>query len=563
MSFRKIAIPIVGMLLVISPFLAYPQVPEVDEATREIDRSMRKELEKKLKVPPKEKPEIKKEEEEEKAEEIKFFISKKIDLIGCESFSPDEFKEVLEKYENREISLKELDVLAKEIEKEYLKRGVMAACFLPPQEIKEGIVILQVVEAKMGDLEIQEHGYFKENRINYYWKIKPGEVLRYDKMLRSLYLMNKNPDRGVKATLHAGKKPQTTDVLLNVDTHLPIHLTSSLDREGGISTGRRRKGFGIKHNNFLGFDDTLLTGYMFGEDFSGIYAYHRIPINSFGTSLLYGYSYSKAFPKEQYERFGIDARVKNTSFFIYQDMFKKGDYLGEIYLGLDAKDKTTKANAEGTLIRDRLRILKLGSNFVHMDSRTLITLNPEFSQGINCFGARRRDRFSSRGAKNTFSKFNLGAQYKRALPLNLEANLKLNSQFSCTKLAPQEEFFLGGINSVRGYPSGDYLADSAVQTNLELLFPAFFIPKDLRLPYSKPLKEEVTGLIFFDYGYGEKKGAREPEKKTSNLKSVGAGIRLRLLDWVLLRLEWGFPLGDEAITEKASSRFHISFDLEL
>ncbi|MFC1631527.1 ShlB/FhaC/HecB family hemolysin secretion/activation protein [Candidatus Omnitrophota bacterium] len=524
---------------------------------------MRKELEKKLKAPPMEKPEIKKGEEAEKAKEEETFINKKIDLIGCESFSADDFKEIVEKYENREVSLKELDVLAKEIEKEYFKRGVMAACFLPPQEIKEGVVILQVVEAKMGDLEIQKHGYFKEDMINDYWKIKPGEVLRYDKMLDSLYLMNKNPDREVKATLHAGKTPQTTDVVLNVDTRLPIHFTSSFDKEGGVLTGRKRKGLGIKHNNFLGFDDTLLVGHMFGDDFSGTYAYHRVPINSFGTSLLYGYNYSKAFPKKEYEPFGIDTRVKNTSFFIYQDMFKNGDYLGEVYLGLDAQDKTTKTKAEGTLNRDRLRILRLGSNFVHRGSRTVTTLNPEFSQGINGFGARRRDRLSSRGAKNTFSKFNLGAQCKRALPLNLEANLKLNSQFSSTELAPQEEFFLGGINSVRGYPSGDYLADSAVQANLELLFPAFFIPKDLRLPYSGPLKEEVTGLIFFDYGYGEKRGAGEPEKKTANLKSVGAGIRIRLLDWVLLRLEWGFPLGDQTITEKASSRFHISFDLEM
>ncbi len=555
----KICKFIIGIIIVELPLVCYSQV-DVEKATREVDRPMRKELEEKLRTLPQKIPEVKK-EEEKVVEGPKFFV-KKIKLVGCESFSPEEFKPVIEKYENREVSLAELKILAKEIEAEYLKRGVIAACFVPPQDVKEGVVILRVVEAKMGKLEIQDHKYFRKDRITYYWKVPPGEILHYDKLSRSLQFINKNPDREAKATLRAGKKPQTTDVLLDVETHFPVHLISSFDKEGTVFTGKERIGWGIRDNNFLGLDDTLLCGYTFGSDFSGIYAYHTVPVSSFGTSLLYGYSYSKSFPKKEYEPYGIDSRAKNTSFFVYQDIFKKDKYLGEVHLGLDIKDKTTKTNS-GTFNRDRLRILRLGSNFTYKGSGSITYIKPEVSQGLNLFGARRKNPFSSRGAKNTFSKFNLDIQYKRILPLNLQISLKFRSQVSSTKLAPQEEFSLGGIDSVRGYPSGDYLADDAVQTNLELLIPAFFIPEKVKIPYAgRSLKEDVTALIFFDAGWGRRRFPNQTEKKSHNLRSVGAGLRIRLFDQVLLRLEWGFPIGDKPIVEEGKSCFHFSLDFE-
>ena len=46
-------------------------------------------------------------------------------------------------------------------------------------------------------------------------------------MSKSIQLMNKNADRDVSATLHAGKKPGTTDVLLDVKTRFPIHFFGS------------------------------------------------------------------------------------------------------------------------------------------------------------------------------------------------------------------------------------------------------------------------------------------------------------------------------------------------
>ncbi len=194
-----------------------------DRATRQVDVSLREEAERRLKEK-KERIEKEEAEEEEKVYEGPRFVVKKINLIGVESLSADEFVPVLEKYENREVTVIELGELAKEIERTYLKHGIIAAAFLPAQEVKTGEVKLRVVEAILGNVKIKEHKFFDEDLMRMYWNIYPGEVLRYDKMSKSLQLMNKNPDRDVTATLHAGTKAGTTDVLMTPSTNFPVHL---------------------------------------------------------------------------------------------------------------------------------------------------------------------------------------------------------------------------------------------------------------------------------------------------------------------------------------------------
>jgi len=447
---------------------------------------------------------------------------------------------------------------------EYLKRGIIAAVFVSPQEITDNTVTLEVVEARMGELRIEEHKYFKKNRLRDFWKIKAEEILRYSRIKKFLDLMNRNPDREVKATLHAGEKPGTTDILLRTKTRFPLHLIYSFDNEGSISTGKYRNSLGFRHNNLLGLDDVLMAGYMFGKDFSGKYAYHNLPIGDSGTHLLYGYNESKAVPKKDFSQFGINSQAENISFSLYQDIFNaKGESLGELFLGFDAKDKTIKENA-GTINRDRLRIINAGGNFVYRALGSMTYFSPKFSQGVDTFGASPNNNpLASRAAKSSFSKFNFDVQRRQSLPCSFQANLKCKTQFASTKLMPQETFYLGGMNSVRGYPDGDYSADNAATASGELLIPSFFIPQNIRLPYAKEsLRDQVTVFTFLDYGHGERRSPLSTEKKSVDFWGVGSGIRLRLYDQVLIRLEWGFPVGDKPITESCDSYFYISIDFE-
>jgi len=549
--------------VVLVSFFAYSQ-EDIERSTKEVDRPFRQEAADKIEAMPEEVPEIKEEKEEEVEEKGPTFFISKIQLIGCETFSADEFTAIIEEYENLDVSLEELTRLTKKIEREYLRRGVIAACVVAPQEIEGGIVKLMVVEARMGILDLKKNKFFNDKKTLSYWKIKPGKIIEYYKISQSLQLMNRNSDREVKATLYAGKEKGTTDVLLDSYTHFPVHLTGSFDREGSVSTGRYRTGFGVRHNNFLGLDDTLLTGYVMSDHSGSLYAYHSIPVSTFGTSFMYGFIRAEAFPKKDFERMDIRSYAKGVSAFIYQDLFRKDNYMGEIYFGFDGKDKAVYTNA-GVLNRDRLRVVRFGTNVFLKGPGTAIYLKPEISQGLNIFGAKRRSELASRGAVNTFTKFSLSLKQRIALPLKMQLHINSSAQFATELLMPQEQFALGGIGSVRGYPSGDFYADNGVQTSVELLVPPAFLPDSFKLPFAeKPIREQINGVFFFDHGYGVRRGRIQGERNDRKLASAGVGFKIHLYDQVYIRLAWGVPLpmGDEPISEIADSRFHFSVEVE-
>jgi len=538
----------------------------VDQATRETDRSARQQVERRFQeTTPRKAPKIKDAIPEEKEEGPPFAVTA-ITIEGVKTFPLDDFKAIAAKYENKEETLSDLKILAKEIEREYLRKGVIAACFLPPQDVKEGMVTLQVVEAKMGDLEVKKMRYFSEDRIKYYWAVERGDVMQYDKISRSIQFINKNPDRMARAALHAGDKPETTDVTIEAATNFPIHITATLDHEGAPSTGKLRKGIGLVDNNLLGLDDTLIIGYTGGKNFGGGYGYHRVPITPFGTSVMYGYSKTKAFPKKDYERFELSSMSEVYSAYVYQDLFQKDEYKGEFSAGLEKSEKRVVSGAEGVLNLDRLTVATVNATLIDRTEGSSTSIKPSFSQGLNFLGARRKNEFSSRQAENTFSKAQLTASYRHTLVKNYQANLKFTGQLASEKLTPQQELYLGGIDSVRGYPSGDYLADSGFFTNMELLIPTPFLPEWFKVPYGeRPLKDEITGVVFFDYGIGMKRGEIGYEQPLDRMASIGAGVRVRLLNQALLRLEWGIPLDplvNRPITESGGNRPRLHFSID-
>lgn len=541
---------------------AYAQ-QDIERATRETDRLTSEEIGRKI-IPPVKKPEKIKPIEVPLAEgETKFFV-KLIKLYGNETFLEQEFSSIVSKYENKEATLSQLKILCKEIEREYLRKGVIAAVFVPPQELNQGIVVLRIVEAKMGNLQVADHNYFKKERINYYWRIPPGEALQYDELSKSIQLMNKNPDREVKATLAAGSKPETTDVILTPQTIFPVHPTFSYDTEGQPSTGKTRIGVGARHNNFLGLDDTLMGGYTFGRNFSGEYVYHSLPVSPNGLALIYGYSQSKDAPGKDLASSLIRSKANSVSASLNQDLYNKDQYLGSAFFGFDAKDKAVSTKI-GLFSKDKLRIFSAGVNLLKRDFGSSTNFSPAVYQGVDALGATSKGNpYASRGAKSQFTKLKIDFQHKRSLPLGLQANLRFKSQLASEKLTSQEEYSLGGIDSVRGYPPDDYLADNAVNSSAELLIPAFFIPQSWQIPTDvNTLRQSTTFLVFADQGWGMRVGHSSTDKKSVNDVSAGLGVRFSFLDQALIRLEWGFPYGGgHPITEGGHSRFHVSIDIQ-
>ncbi len=120
------------------------------------------------------------------------------------------------------------------------------------------------------------------------------------------------------------------------------------------------------------------------------------------------------------------------------------------------------------------------------------------------------------------------------------------------KLPVFEKFYLGGIDSVRGYRYGDISPidpDTGERIGGEKMF---FIQNELIFPLVKSMG--LKGVVFFDMGnvWGSDQGWRFSDVR----KSVGLGIRW-LSPMGPLRIEWGYNIDTKEGEDKSNWNFRI------
>ena len=500
--------------------------------------------------------------EEEKSPESSasgpsFFI-KKIILEGDVKSEPSEYEPLLQKCEGREVRFEELQQLINALELLFRAKGYIAVVLLPPQKMEDQTLHLKVVISRMGELSVERNRYYANWRTRCYWKTHKGDVLRYDKIRQDVMDMNENPDRVVKPILRAGTEKGTTDVVLDVEDHLPLHAGYSFDNQGVKLTGKDRQGFTLRNNNMLGLDDTFLIGTTFGKVFGALFIYHVIPVSNFGTKFIWSISHAQVNPKKEFSIYGINGTSETYSLALQQRVIRTDRYSGNITLGFDFKEKHTSAQSV-TTAWDKERVISIKGDFQSRDRWGGWSTGQGVYVGLPTFG--NGWALASGGGQQSFFKYAGSLTRLTQLPWRTRAIWDVQGQLTSDKLLPQEQLFLGGARSIRGYPESDYGADSAIQSRLDYMLPPYGMPDHWKMPFDNmPLKDQLNAILFFDTGYGRAHDPSQTEERADFLMSVGGGFELRFRKDVSARLEWGVPLGDKPITEGGKSQLHFTIN---
>ena len=505
--------------------------------------------------------------EEEQAPKSKptgpsFFV-KKIILEGDVLLESKEYEPFLQKLEGRKVSFEELQKLINALEQLFRAKGYIAVVLLPPQKMEKQEVHLNVVTSRMGELSVEKNRFFMKWRTRSYWGIRKGDILRYDKIRESVMDMNENPDRMVKPILKAGTKKGMTDVVLNVEDTFPVHAGFSYDSEGVKLTGKDRFGFTLRDNNMLGLDDTFLIGTTYGKDFGALYLYHIIPVTNFGTKFIWSFSHAQVLPRKEFTIYRINGTSETYSLALQQRVIRTDKYSGNVQLGFDFKEKHTLTQSV-TTARDKERVISLKGDFQARDRWGGWGLGQGIYFGLPTFGD--GWALASGGGVQSFFKYTYSMTRITQLPWRTRAIWDVQGQLSHDQLLPQEQLFLGGARSIRGYPESDYGADDAIQSRLDYLLPVYGMPEKWKMPFdTTPLKDQIDVITFFDTGYGRAHDPSESpvggERRSDFLMGVGGGFEIRFRKNISARLEWGVALGDDPITEAGRSQFHFTLNV--
>ncbi len=499
--------------------------------------------------------------------EVSFFV-KEIAVEGKTYLKSSEVDETLAPYRNQTLTLRDLQRAARALTQKIRARGyVTTRVYVPPQKIEDGVARFKILEGKLGQVRVQGNKRFKERLIKRQMTTRPGEILRYARLERDLLRLNTHPDREVRAVLLPGEIPETTDVLLEVEEIFPLHAGYSFDNQGTRLTGRLRHGVTLAHSNLLGWDDIFQSRFLItdGGHFAGFSIDYLFPLTR-ATDLVFDFSAVETRIGGDFNPRKIRGEAATYSATFLHRLLDYGYLEGSLFAGFDFKEIETTENRIANSF-DSLRVLRLGPQLVTRDPWGRTFLTNEFSWGFDTIlGASDKvDSNSSRTeAGGQFFRSVLEVGRLQRLPKESFLLLRGTAHFTPDKLPSSEQMRVGGAETVRGYPEGDFLGERGFNFSAEIRVPPFFIPRSWKFTKSESLVRDLVQFLgFVDVARVETKGVPASQPSNRTLVGIGGGFRFnfgrRLLGRNISgRLDWGYPIGEAPLTEKRTSRFHFS-----
>jgi hemolysin activation/secretion protein len=454
------------------------------------------------------------------------------------------------------------------LERRFQTRGFLSVVVtLPPQELKDDEVVLEVVQAEVGRLRIAGATAFLPSRIAAgVPSLAPGQVPNFERVQEELATLQAQPDLRLTPVVTAGRTPERIDVELKVEDRLPLHGHVEANSRQSFNTERGRLDASLRYDNL----------FQRGHSLSASWIVAPTDIDQSNT-LVFGYSLPLAAGPEgaRLSASYVDSDSSTPSS-LGGGTVVRGEQLGLRWrqplrsaetgvsrgwsLGLDLKnsrDRTRLGNGIETG-GNALRYAALQAGFDQFAASETgvqtswdlgLVLGPSGinQREVDCNG-RRLDQFACKrfGATPGFelAKFNVAQRRPlwRGVPALVGWTLawRLQGQLAAHPLASGEQIGAGGLDSVRGYYEYEQVGDSGLVGSVEIGTPAW-------APWTGAA---LNGIAFVEGARLRVNEALPGEVADVRLRSVGFGLRLTARQGLRLNLDVALPL---ATTLKADS----------
>lgn len=149
-------------------------------------------------------------------------------------------------FEGRTVPLAALQQAVDAINRLYAEAGAPTArALLPPQDVSDGTVRITLVEARLGRVQLGATR-LAAAQILPRLGLAEGELVSVPRIEAALQRFNRIGAVQLAATLAAGSRPGTTDLLLQPDDPPPQQWTLWADNAGSASLGRTRLGLALR-----------------------------------------------------------------------------------------------------------------------------------------------------------------------------------------------------------------------------------------------------------------------------------------------------------------------------
>ena len=454
---------------------------------------------------------------ENEGTEISFEL-KKVNWNPSEILKQEEIQAVAQSYIGRQITLKDLREMADKITDLYKEKGYMTCgAVLPPQRIHEGVVEIRLIEGKTGEVSVAGNRHTKNGYIMSRLGLKPGEIANTDKLNKDLRWFHGTNDVQLRVVMKPGAAEGTTDYEIAVFEPQNQSVTLYTDNDGYESSGRWRQGIFYNIRSLSGSRDALRASFIRSQGTKAWSLGYSFPISPKGMRLDFDYAGNRTEVTDgELRPLGVEGKSSSYSVTWRAPFHVTENSRHEAGLQyVHQKAETDLGHGEVKWVDDKIQRVIPYVAFTHYGDSTVFYHKHSFvwARRSNIDGVSDSAKFYR--LTSFWQKRYKGGQFWQA---------RLDGQWSSGEfMAASDRFFVGGVNSVRGYEEGLVGGEKGLTAGIE---------------YHVPL-DKAKRVFFFPFlDWGTVSGETAPEHRT--LMSAGFGFEARIKH-VYGSLTIGFP----------------------
>ena len=486
-----------------------------------------------------------------------------VSLTGARTISRAQLITAYQPYLGKKVSQADLAAMATAVSELYRAAGFhLSRAIVPPQDIKNGMVGLQVIEGSITEVALKGEGAEQFGVRPMLDPVLAERPSRLATLERQLLLINARP--GVRITDTALEEIGTASgrfrLVVEVKTW-HIYTSFGLDNLGSSSVGPWQSYATGAFNSYLAPGDTLALNLSTTPGDPRQLAFGRlsydIPVGIDGIRVGASGLYSEVRPGDFRRLFG-DV-TKTESFEVRGSVVPLQSQNSTLTLTAAAAfSDVSESDVFGPVYNDHIRTFGLTSDYrLKDDLGGTNYLTMTWRQGLDILGASHRgdDLLSRDGASGKFSVLDFWFTRYQTLSDAWSLKIAAASQIASGPVFISQQFYLGGAAFGRGYGSAQISGDNGIAGSLELRF-------DQKLNYKYLTGYQLYGFV--DAGAAWNDGFSYADGLA--LTSAGAGVRFFLGDDLRADIGVAAPLSYRAPDNSSRSArllFSLSSALKL
>jgi hemolysin activation/secretion protein len=425
-------------------------------------------------------------------------------ISGNTLFPESVLLDAVKEFVGKEQNIDGLNDAATKVRAYFRERGYfLAQAYLPQQEIKDGVVEIAVIEARVGKvaLNFKEGSRYSESLIRGIIEahLKQGDIITENGLETPLLLLNDFPNAVVTSEIKPSQTIGAADLTIHVsDTPSWLSGSVDIDNYGNRFTGAIRTGLSLNVNNPLAIGDQLSYRAFTTDERMGFYRISEtFPVGSYGTRVGVSYSsFHYRLGKNRPDGVSfVDQQIHGvgavTSIFAFHPLIRTRSANLILQFAHEQKRLDDRDEIAQTISDQNIVSSKLGVTGDFRDGMLGGGLN-SYSYTITEGNTEAFNNVPDPTAVGRFAKHNFEFRRLQKITDNASLLLAISGQMASKNLSSAERFSLGGASGVRAYPAGEALGDTGWLFQGEYRY---------IIPGVKFLTGDVTVSGFWDQGW--------------------------------------------------------------